>query len=429
MKKILTLILLFVCTKIASAEVTQFVFTTPPQNISVSTNSSTITVQSQNSSGVAEDITETFDITFNSTSSTGQFLSTSGNPVSTTMSKNTANKNFLYSDVSSGTHTLTVTAKARTGGQTFSANQSITVGNSSGNNQISTTTPPIINTETTTETTSTNITSAHSSPVSISNSELKMEFEISAGRDRLTTVGNTLVFKATPTKSQNISESGVIYKWSFGDGTTAFGKEVSHSYRFSGEYSVVVNASYADKQAVSRTEVKVVSPSLLLTKVSGGVEVTNKSSMEINLEGWSLVGGKKTFVFPSDTLISHNKKVIFADEVTGIALGKVELLNPLGKSFGVTSEDQVVKTDLNEITVKINEVQNEIAKISTTATKPIQRSLLMETKKATSTPMTDIVSDNVATIFVAPAQKSIVSTIFSWPIMGFNFIRNLFLEH
>src|SRR3989344_3426644 len=105
--------------------VTQFVFTTEPQTIGVSVASETITVQSQNSSGLSEDITETHDVIFTSTSPTGQFISTSGNPVTTTMSKNTSNKNFLYKDPTAGTHTLQITATGRTSLQSYSVSQQI----------------------------------------------------------------------------------------------------------------------------------------------------------------------------------------------------------------------------------------------------------------------------------------------------------------
>ena len=104
MKRFVFLIIytLVLCQVAYADSVTQFVFTTEPQTVGLGVPSETITVQSQNSAGTSENITETTDIVFTSTSVTGQFLSTSGNPVTLTMSKNTANKNFLYQDSTSG---------------------------------------------------------------------------------------------------------------------------------------------------------------------------------------------------------------------------------------------------------------------------------------------------------------------------------------
>ena len=111
MKRLISVpITFFLMASTASAQVSQFVFITEPQTVSIGVSSETITIQSQNSQGVSENITETHDLVFTSISPTGQFFNTSGNPVSTTMSKNTANKNFLYQDSTVGTYTLTITA-------------------------------------------------------------------------------------------------------------------------------------------------------------------------------------------------------------------------------------------------------------------------------------------------------------------------------
>ena len=312
--------------------------------------------------------------------------------------------------------------------------------------------------------------SAHSSPVGVSDVEEKMEFEVSVGRDRLTTIGNNLVFRAVPTKIQSISEGSVIYQWSFGDGTIGTGNFVNHTYRFAGDYSVLVNASYFDKQAVSRAKVKVVMPKVLLTRVLDGIEVMNNSGVEINLEGWQLVGLRKTFIFPKDTLISNSKKITFADEVTGVESGDVQLLNPINKEFARVNSESVVPTsallvpvirpipinppiNLSDIQTKINEVKTKLAQISPqlSQSEPVKIEVSLkpsfmdsktsstgvilvnaptpkiQLKKETSTENINQV-ENTAVIFEAQKQISFISTIFSWPLRGFNFMKRLFVE-
>ncbi|MEQ1561571.1 MAG: PKD domain-containing protein [Nitrospira sp.] len=417
-------------TNVAYADVSQFVFTTDPQNIAVDKLSDTITVQSQNSSGSSEDITETYDVVFTSTSQTGQFLSTSGNPVSTTMSKNTANKNFLYKDSNSGTHTITVKATSRSGSKTFTASQNIVVGTTEN---IPTSTDD--NKTTTTSSTvdvSNDNTSAHSSPAPLSNTESKIDFEISAGRDRLTVVGNNISFQVVPTKLQNINKDTVYYEWSFGDGTTGQGSLVSHAYVFSGEYSVVVNAKSSDNQAVSRLLVKVISPDFSIKRVVGGVEIENKSKTEVNLEGWSLKGDTKTFVFPKDTLISAGKKVVFADEVTRVG-GDVELLSVSGKQFGKTSTITPTKThdDLSDIQIKIDEIKKEISKINppTTSYKTeVVIPKVSNTEPASSGVDMSQNTDNTSVVFEATKKTNLVTTVLSWPTKSFYFVRHFFVE-
>lgn len=286
-------------------------------------------------------------------------------------------------------------------------------------------------------------TSAHSSPAPLSDIENKIDFEISAGRDRLTSVGSSVTFAATPTKLQNITEQNVTYGWSFGDGTVGQGINPNHSYKFAGEYAVVVNAFAVGEQAVSRLNVRVVSPDFSLTRVSGGVEISNKSGTEVNLEGWILKSEKKTFTFPKDTLIPAGKRVTFADEITGMDFGSVDLVNPMQKSFATLSpvisqsvsgvSVSTTSSNLENIQVKIDEVKTTLAKISpvqkvvtpvVTITKPsaplVSEPVLAEASSSQST--------NVATVFEATKQTGFVGSIFSWPIKGFNFIMRLFVE-
>jgi hypothetical protein len=432
-------VLLFLIGQNVSAEVSSFNFVTDPQTVDVGVISGAITVQSQNSTGTSESIPETYDLTFNSTSGTGLFLNSSGNAVSTTMSKNTANRTFYYKDSASGNFVLTVKATARAGGQSFTATQHIQVGSAGTNTSNSTNTTATSTTSNQTETQSSSSTSsAHSSPVPLSTVDQKMEFEISAGRDRLTTVGNSVAFKAVATKVQNVSEAGITYDWSFGDGTTARGVSATHAYRFAGDYSVVVNASYSDKQAVSRVNVKVILPNIALARVLGGFEVYNKSNSEINLEGWRLQNSKKAFVFPNDTLIPANKKVVFADEVTGMNETSVELQNPMQKSVASFTFDTspavtvaIPETNLVQIQAKIDEVKATLAKISKTSPMSdvgeTSRQLVSVSSISTSTDNSSG-SSNTAIVFEATRRPSVLSAVFSWPAKSFNFVKHIFVE-
>ena len=441
---VLLVVLLF--GKVALADVSQFVFVTDPQVIPVNTNSGTITLQSQNSAGVSENVSETTDLVFTSSSVTGVFLSTSGNAVTPTMSKNTANKNFMYVDPASGTFTLTVKATGRTSLQTYTATQQITVGSAS-----QTVTPPTpTSTPTPTPSTTpstppppvpvTDYTSAHSSPAPLSDTSVTSVFEVSAGRDRLTSVGNSVMFKATVTKLQNISESGISYEWSFGDGATGQGSSVHHAYRFPGTYPVVLNATFSDKQAVSRLMVKVMSPEISLARVSGGIEIWNKSNVEINLEGWKLVSGIKSFVFPSDSLIPSGGKIDYADEITAIKDGSISLQNPLGKVFVILKEEVPVTPEVATTThLSLAELQDKIkdlkTKLSQISPSPIAVSYVpVRVSVATTAPsQIETLEKNeetaaVINVFTASSSPSVISKIFSWPAKGYGFVRHLFME-
>ncbi len=278
----------------------------------------------------------------------------------------------------------------------------------------------------------------YSSTVPLSDVGEKMEFEISAGRGRLTTVGSSLVFRAVVTKIQAVPEQGITYVWSFGDGTTGQGTNPSHAYRFPGEYEVVLNGSYSDQIAVSKTKVVVALANVSLARVSGGTQIANNSGVEINLEGWSLAEEKKSFIFPADTLIANSKKVIFADEVTGITSGDIELRNPAGKQMAFIASNESIPAmpvatsspvALVDIQTKINEVKTKLAEISPALPlKPQPVVVDLPKPKPEATPATTTVQTQTATVFEAPSQTGVVNTIFAWPIRGFNFIKHLFVE-
>ncbi len=425
----------------AYAEVSQFNFTTEVQTIKPNTDSGAITVQSQDSSGASEPIAETFDLVFTSTSGTGAFLSTSGNPISATMSKNTSNKNFIYRDSAEGSFTITVKATGRTSGKSFTITQPITV---SSGAVYSTSTPTSTN-ENQNSSNSANtqpvviyVYSAHSSPAPLSETENKISFEVSGGRDRLTSVGNEVLFKATVTKSQNISTQAISYKWSFGDGSISTGNTVNHSYKFPGDYVVVLNANGSDNEAVSRVNVKVVEPQFQISKVENGVMVLNNSKYEINLEGWSFGDKQNIFIFPKDTIIPAGKAITFPDDVTGLK-GDVALYNPLGKSVGSfpikdagyevgLSTTTISDADLKNIQAKINDVKSEVSRISLKINKSSAPGSIAKTMEKAESATTSINKfENTATvIYSAQSNSSALGKMFSIPSYTWKLIKGVF---
>lgn len=175
--------------------------------------------------------------------------------------------------------------------------------------------------------------SSHYSSAPLTRLKTSTSFSVSAGRERLGTVGSPLEFKAESNgESRNIS-----FNWSFGDGSVESGQNVSHAYSYPGEYVVVLNASDSDDEAVSRTNVKVINPQLSISHASADrVEVSNNSSGEINLYGRALVAGGKVFAFPKDTIVKAGQKISFVSTLTG-------LTNPAGATLvvglGSTSQE------------------------------------------------------------------------------------------
>lgn len=449
-KSLFFILLVFVFSSVAYAD-NSFIFSTDQQSVPAGELSNKITIHSE------VPVTETTYITVTSASGTGQFFSntTSVEPIIpgsyVYISSGNSNRTVYYKDTTDGDFVLTANIFSKDKTQNLAnITQHILIGQTTSNtsSNISTTTETAGTSQaqsSAVNSSSSNI-SAHSSPSPLSDASQEMEFEISAGRDRLTAVGNILTFHAVPTKLQNMSGQGITYEWSFGDGTTGQGSVTNHSYKFAGDYSVVVNGQFSDKQAVSRANIKVVLPNISLSRVLGGLEIDNKSNTEINLEGWSLVTAKKTFIFPKDTLIPSGRRVTFADDVTGLSSGNVQLLNPMARQFAsvedkvpqstLSQSEQIATTSVSflDIQTKINEIKNALAKISL----PMREAVGTPTVSvgAVSTVSVPVIpqtvstsTKNTATVFEATKQTGIISGIFSWPIRGFNFIKHLFVEN
>jgi competence ComEA-like helix-hairpin-helix protein len=163
------------------------------------------------------------------------------------------------------------------------------------------------------ENVSPNITYFSSSPLSSYDKETPVK--ISAGRERLGSVGSPLEFKAEANFSY-LKNS--IFKWNFGDGSLGSGDTVIHTYDYPGEYVVVLNTDTNEGHLISRANVKIVEPNIsILSAGPEKIEIRNNSKYEISLFGRALIA-QESFVFPQDTVIRAGSTLTLASKVTGL---------------------------------------------------------------------------------------------------------------
>ncbi|MFA6797636.1 MAG: PKD domain-containing protein, partial [Candidatus Paceibacterota bacterium] len=156
-------------------------------------------------------------------------------------------------------------------------------------------------------------------------------FKVSAGRERIAYVGTPINFTA----KNNKDGKNLDFKWSFGDATENKGNEISHVYKYPGEYIVVLNAQYNGEKAVSRTSVKVLEPKIMLSINQNSLEITNNGDDEINIGDWKIKGSQSEFLIPRDTIISSKNKVI-------LSLGDIGFVSESFSSIRI--EDQSINT-------------------------------------------------------------------------------------
>lgn len=320
---ILFLLFQFCLVHSESGLIKQVVFLSEEQTVGVGEISGPIIVQTQNASGEAEKISETNDIYFSSTSGSGEFLGSTGNPVTTTMSKNTSSRTFFYRDSKEGVHTIQIEIIGRESGEKFKATQEITVGKATGSNQFSS--------KDTTESQTASGISAHQNQKDLATVSSSQGFKVDAGRPRVISIHTPLDFNAEVSGLKK-SAKRLRFDWSFGDGTAGRGKEISHTYQFPGEYIVVVNGYQDDEYATSRIDVKVVDPQIEIVNVSAGltaIEVRNNSNEEINLGGWLILSGQEKFIIAKDTIIKPRSKLHISTTFSNQS-DKVTLFYPTG---------------------------------------------------------------------------------------------------
>jgi hypothetical protein len=211
------------------------------------------------------------------------------------------------------------------GKNTNDASSTINSSPASGGGSNSTTDPGIIST--------------HADSVGLSTIKAPVKIYASAGRNRSVVAGRALEFSGKVFDAQKKLVKNGNFAWSFGDGSMLEGKKVHHAFAFPGTYNVVLNVDgNGTSHAVARIKVYVHSANISLTDVQPGkigfVEITNKSKSEINLGGYQIIGGKKRFIFPQDTIVDANQTLRFPNEVTGMTSVKkssVSLLFPKGQ--------------------------------------------------------------------------------------------------
>ena len=177
------------------------------------------------------------------------------------------------------------------------------------------------------------------------------------------------------------------YFWNFGDGDFREVKvmntdKFTHTYFYSGDYNVTLEYfpdSFADTPvAVGKTTIKVITPEVLISSVGDEkdffIELSNKTSNEVDISNWVLLSDYRVFKIPRNTIIQANKKMIISPKITNFSIvdkNTLRLVTAEGNmvtsfspfpakqtSPGVqhleTKKKEAVFSDFNEIDENIN---------------------------------------------------------------------------
>lgn len=150
------------------------------------------------------------------------------------------------------------------------------------------------------------------------------------------TVGADVLFsgEAEGIKSEPLLRAR--FRWSFGDGGSAEGKKVFHSYHYPGVYAVFLDVVSGERSTTARGEIIVAPAKLRVSRVVSGsaglIEVANDDAEEVNLSFWHLRSAGHFFTIPANTVLLSKRSVAFPSAITRISVdtSDVALLYPNG---------------------------------------------------------------------------------------------------
>lgn len=148
----------------------------------------------------------------------------------------------------------------------------------------------------------------------------------------LVVAGGGSYFEAEAYGAKNEPLSSATFKWNFGDGATAEGRRVFHTYSYPGSYVVVLvvvnNLSTANARAVVEAAA---AQAALVVENDGSATLVNKSAQELNAGLWSVACGTGRFVVPEGTVVLAGGGVRFSPAVMKFSCGTdAQLLYPNG---------------------------------------------------------------------------------------------------
>lgn len=408
-------LLIIVATSAYAAEVSKVVFTTDPQTIKPNTLAGPITIQTQDSAGNLFQTLETIDIQFTSTSPTGEFLNSAGNPVTTYISKNTANKSFYYKDSSEGNFSITINIRGRESGIELSVSQTIIVSAGALSNNDPNISGEVLGTSTGSSSYSNQSFGGSTTNVSSLNSQL----EVLSGNDRTIISGSPIWLQATLKK--NTTGISPELSWSYGDGYVGIGPLVSHTYKYLGDYVVVLSARAGDIFSVSRFKVKVADSDIVVSDGGEYLGITNNGNTEINLFNWRIENKGKGFVFQPDTIILPKSSIKLDKSLLTMkgydnSLG-IGLKNSLGQEIFAIAP--VEKADLSRVAKNLEIIKQEVLAIQSKIPKTEIRGIAVSPLSPSPENLSVTTTNTENIIYEAPKSEGFITKLT-------NFIKRVF---
>ncbi len=127
--------------------------------------------------------------------------------------------------------------------------------------------------------------------------------------------------------------------WNFGDGKFKEIKSIDNDkflyiYNYPGKYSIYLeyykNSFDINPALFTEINLEIIFPTIIVSNTGEQdnffIELTNKTNYDINLENFILSGQYNNFVFPKNTFLKKNSKIILSPEATNFNLNDKNFL-------------------------------------------------------------------------------------------------------
>ena len=113
-------------------------------------------------------------------------------------------------------------------------------------------------------------------------------------------------------------------RWVFGDGSVAYGQNVTHTYEYPGEYVAVIAINAIEEKISARVNVSISEDSVSIIEANNNrIVVHNNGKKEVYLYGKMIVSSGSHFDFPEDTIIKPGQKISFSNKITGLKVSSI----------------------------------------------------------------------------------------------------------
>ena len=144
-----------------------------------------------------------------------------------------------------------------------------------------------------------------------------------AGENETATAGTRVIFEGSAMGLQNKPLPDARLLWSFGDGATAEGKKVEHTFIYPGTYTISLTASSGEWSDTDRIKIEVHEATISISAVDssedGFITLSNNNQNDADISRWSLLAGQTAFYFPDNTFIGSSSKTTFPNPITKLA--------------------------------------------------------------------------------------------------------------